>query len=121
MRPVAYQDGWVRARFSPRPDHVGAPTVLHGGIAATAIDEIMVWAGIIHEAVMSVTGALDVKYRRPLPTEGVIEAFGRVVDRSGRRLRMEARLESEGRAAVYGTGLYIVSQDISHIIEPDGS
>jgi hypothetical protein len=34
----------VRARFTPRPEHAGFTGVVHGGILATLLDEIMVWA-----------------------------------------------------------------------------
>jgi acyl-coenzyme A thioesterase PaaI-like protein len=34
----------VRARFTPRVEHVGFKQVVHGGIIATVLDEIMVWA-----------------------------------------------------------------------------
>src|ERR1041385_3913787 len=32
----------VTARFTPRPEHIGFKQVVHGGIVATLLDEIMV-------------------------------------------------------------------------------
>ena len=34
----------VRTRFHPRPEHAGFKGVVHGGIIATVLDEVMVWA-----------------------------------------------------------------------------
>jgi len=33
----------VRTRFTPCPDHMGFKDVIHGGLLATVLDEIMVW------------------------------------------------------------------------------
>ncbi|TDI39317.1 MAG: PaaI family thioesterase, partial [Acidobacteria bacterium] len=49
-------DGVVSARFDPREEYRGAGISLHGGVAATALDEMLVWAGILDLKVMSVTG-----------------------------------------------------------------
>ena len=37
------------ATFRPIAHHGGAGETLHGGLAATVLDEIMVWAGILAE------------------------------------------------------------------------
>src|SRR6266851_3902380 len=34
----------VRARFLPRPEHVGFRETIHGGLISTVLDEAMVWA-----------------------------------------------------------------------------
>jgi acyl-coenzyme A thioesterase PaaI-like protein len=114
---VGYDDGWVTATFSPRTGYRGAPGSLHGGIAATAMDEILVWAGIASESVVTVTGTLDLRYRRPLVTDRPITARGRVEDRSGRRLSLRGELIDEGRVAVEGRGLYIVSTEVADLPE----
>ena len=59
-------DGVVSARFDPREEYRGAGTSLHGGVAATALDEMLVWAGILDLRVMSITAKMDLKYRRPV-------------------------------------------------------
>jgi acyl-coenzyme A thioesterase PaaI-like protein len=115
LRFVDFADGRVSAAFTPRPGHRGAPGVLHGGIAATALDEILVWAGILTEGVVSVTGTLDLRYRRPLTVDREIVARGKVDDRSGRRLRLSGSLELDGRPAVEGSGIYLVSESVADL------
>jgi acyl-coenzyme A thioesterase PaaI-like protein len=109
---IGLDGGEVTARFHPRDDHRGAPAILHGGIASTAIDEVMVWAGILAEGVMTVTGTLDLRFRRPLPVDAPILARGRVERRSGRRLEMSGELVDGDRVAAEGRGVYLVSSAV---------
>lgn len=108
-------EGRVHGRFQARPDFGGAHDTLHGGVAATALDELAVWAGILQERVMSVTATLDLRYRRPLKVGGAISGFGRVLERSGRRLRVEAALTDGDRPAIEARGLYLVTAPISEL------
>ena len=110
----------VTARFDARRDLQGTVGSLHGGIAATALDEILAWAGILVEGVLCVTATLDLKYRRPLANAGHYLLRGRVDDRSGRRLRLSGELEDDGRAAVTATGVYLVSEDVSALVAAAG-
>lgn len=110
LTPAAMEGDEAVARFTPRPHHGGAGDVLHGGLAATVLDEIMVWAGVLAERVLTVTATMELRFRRPLTVTDVIEARGRVVDRSGRRLRCAAELIVNGRPAATATGLYLVSR-----------
>lgn len=110
---LAHWDGnEVTGTFDPRAEYQGYGDVLHGGIAATALDEISVWAGILSEKVLSVTGKLELRYRKPLTTADEIAAIGRVTERRGRRLTIEASLEGPEGVAVTSTGLFLVQRDL---------
>ena len=104
------EGGGVIARFQPRDHHIGAGDTLHGGLAATVLDEAMVWAGIMMERVLTVTGTMDLRFRRPLFVSDTITAYGRVDDRRGRRLRLSGHLETERGLAVEAAGLYVVTR-----------
>jgi acyl-coenzyme A thioesterase PaaI-like protein len=107
-----WEDGKVTAVFQPRPEHVGAGDTLHGGLAATVLDEAMVWAGILQERVLSVTGTLNLRFLRPLYVTDTIEAIGWVEERRGRRLRLSGRLETGDVVAAEANGLYLVSSTV---------
>lgn len=109
-------DGEVHAAFTPRPEYGGAGDTLHGGIAATALDEVLVWAGIVCEDVLTVTGTLELRYRRPIRIGGELRLRGRVDERRGRRLRCSGELWVEGEAAVTASGLYLVSHPIDELL-----
>ncbi len=96
------------ATYRPIEHHGGAGDTLHGGLAATVLDEIMVWAGILTERVLSVTGTMDLRFVRPVSTADEITLRGRVDERSGRRLRCSGELAVDGRTAVSAGGLYLV-------------
>lgn len=112
------QDGDVLARFTARSELQGIIGSLHGGIAATALDEILVWAGIIQEEVLTVTARLEVRYRRPVGNlDGSIGLRARVDDRRGRRLVMSGELDpGDGAAAVTASGLYLVSHTVAELM-----
>ena len=115
--------GDVRARFAPRAELQGIIGSLHGGVAATALDEILVWAGIIQEQVLTVTAKLELRYRRPVGNlGGLIELRARVDERRGRRLSISGELTAGGgAAAVSASGLYLVSHTIAELMEPADS
>lgn len=103
-------DGRVTAVFSPRQEHVGLPDLLHGGLAATALDETMAWVGLLRDGVPLVTATLNIRYVR-------------LVAIDGRSLRIEARrhrpepttrqnitgriLSADGEVAVEAKGLFV--------------
>jgi acyl-coenzyme A thioesterase PaaI-like protein len=108
--------GTVEAWFSPRPDYRGFVGSLHGGIAATALDEILAWAGILDRGLMSVTATLDLRYRSPITPDGPLCLRGRVDDASGRRLRVSGELLSADRPAVTARGLYVATHTVDDLI-----
>ena len=113
-------DGVVSARFTPRAEYRGAGTSLHGGVAATALDEILVWAGILNEGVLSVTGKMDLRFRRPVEVDDPIVVSARVDDRSGRRLRVSGWLTVHDERRVDASGLYLVSVTVADLLAGHG-
>ncbi len=102
----------VTGSFDPRDEYRGAGDVLHGGVAATALDEISAWAGILGEGVLCVTGRLEIRYRSPLTVHDRVTASASVDERSGRRLLISARLTTADRVMVESNGLFVVSREI---------
>jgi acyl-coenzyme A thioesterase PaaI-like protein len=108
-------DGRVSARFSPRPEYRGAGTTMHGGVAATALDEILVWAAILNEGVLTVTGKVELRYRHPVHVNEPIVVSARVDERRGRRLRLSRELSVGDEPRVDASGLYMVSANVDEI------
>lgn len=100
----------LRAEFRPGPEHTGAPGVLHGGMAATALDEAMAAVGWFLDGVHCVTGTLELRYRRPVPVDGrplVVEAW-RERAPSRRTQRVHGRiLLDDGTVAVEASGIFV--------------
>ncbi len=116
MDDFAIDDGVVSATFSPRTDYRGIQGTLHGGLSAAALDEIMVWAGILTEDVLTVTGTMEIRYGGTLGVSDMVVARAWVDERRGRRLRISGELRVGDSRPVSGSGLYIVSAEMSHIL-----
>lgn len=114
-------DGEVSAVFHPRSDYRGAGKALHGGVAATALDEILVWAGILIERVMSVTGTMEVRYRRPVEVGDSIRLRARVEERRGRRMKLSGDLMVGDQICVQASGLYLVTETLEEMGVLNGS
>lgn len=109
-------DSQVSARFTPRREYRGAGTTLHGGVAATALDEMLVWAGILVEEVLSVTGNLALRYRRPVQVDDSIVVTARIDERNGRRLRLSGELAVDEEVKVEASGLYLVTTPVAEML-----
>lgn len=60
------QDNEVIAHWTPHPDYQGFGDFLHGGIAATLLDEIAFWAVQAFLDSSGVTSDLSVRYLKPV-------------------------------------------------------
>jgi acyl-coenzyme A thioesterase PaaI-like protein len=79
----ALPDGRMRTYWTPRREHQGFKDIVHGGLVATLLDEVMIRL-LYALGIRAVTAELCTRLRRPL--------------RSGRRYRFESRLvEDKGR------------------------
>lgn len=90
--------------------------MLHGGVAATALDEILVWAGILSHRVMSVTALLQLKFRKPASTTGSLEVRGRIDERRGRRLLASGEMLLDGAVTAEAEGLLLVTQPLEELL-----
>lgn len=75
----------VFAKYTVPELYQGYPGVVHGGIVAAMLDEVVGRVAMIndhHHFMMSVT--LSVKYRAPVPTQTPLRIVGRIVRLRGR-------------------------------------
>lgn len=99
----------VTARFKPCPEHIGFKGVVHGGITATVLDEIMVWACVVATKKFAYCAELNVRYLKPLaPDQEVTVTSELVADRKGRIFEAKATvLDGAGDPLVSATGKYM--------------
>src|SRR2546425_9541575 len=57
----------VRARFVPRPEHVGFRATIHGGLISTLLDEAMGWAVGVRAKRFAYCAGLKVGVFQPAP------------------------------------------------------
>jgi uncharacterized protein (TIGR00369 family) len=99
----------VRTRFTPRPEHVGFKGVVHGGIIATLLDEIMVWACAIRTKKFGYCAEMTVRFQKPLrPNEEVIATSELAANRRDKIFEAKAELRNQaGELLASATGKYL--------------
>lgn len=81
----------IRAEFTPGPQYQGYEGVVHGGVVAAALDDAM--ANLFHRRGQeTVTGRLEVRYRREAPIGARLIVSARVTGDRGRLFTAEATL-----------------------------
>lgn len=99
------------ATFVPQAHHRGMPGFLHGGLAATALDETMASVGLVLHQQRCLTATLELRYRRAVALDGqplTVEAW-RADDRGGsRRYHVRGELRTaDGVVCVEAKGLFL--------------
>lgn len=78
------EPGTVRAEVSVPKQFEGYPGVVHGGIVAAILDEGGGRSQMVEEEHFMVTAQLNVRYRKPVPTETPLLVLGKAGERRGR-------------------------------------
>ncbi len=99
----------VSTRFTPRPEHIGFRKVVHGGIIATLLDEIMVWACAVQTKRFAFCAELNVRFASPArPGEETIATAELVTNRRDKIFEAKAELRnSAGELLASATGKYL--------------
>jgi uncharacterized protein (TIGR00369 family) len=96
--------------FTPRQHLQGYPGRLHGGIAASILDETIGRAiRLCHgDELWGVTIELNTRFRKPISLDEPIQSVARITKETNRHFEGEgAILLGSGRAAVEGRGRYL--------------
>jgi uncharacterized protein (TIGR00369 family) len=91
----------------------GHPNVVHGGILALLIDDIL---GFGYEALRvpaAVTANLNVNYRAAVPAGSLIIVSATLVERKERKLTWSVRVESPGQQTLYceATSVFVIPRE----------
>ena len=99
----------VQTRFVPRPEHIGFKQVIHGGLIATLLDEIMVWACAVQTRRFAFCADLNVRFVNPArPNEELTATAELTANRRGKIFEAKAQLrDGQGRLLANSTGKYI--------------
>jgi acyl-coenzyme A thioesterase PaaI-like protein len=103
----------VTAPFAPRAEYSGFADTLHGGIVATALDEISAWSAIYTHHVLVFTATLAIRYRKTADADASFTMRGTVLERRGRRLKIAGEMLHKGTMVAQSDGLFIVAEDLT--------
>lgn len=102
----------VTTAFTPRADYKGFAGVLHGGIVATALDEILAWTAILVADTMAVTAKMDLRFRNAAPADATYLVTGTLVEQRGRRLLMTADCQVGDIVIADAEALFVATQTV---------
>ncbi|HWR21377.1 MAG TPA: PaaI family thioesterase [Verrucomicrobiae bacterium] len=98
-------DDRIRTEFTPPKRFQGWKDVLHGGIIATILDEVMVNCAYLRQ-IMAVTTKLQITLRRPAAIGERLIFYGQILKQGTRTVNMKAWVEQEdGTIVAEATGL----------------
>lgn len=108
-RFLELEDGQLAGVFRPREEHQGYPGRLHGGIASTILDETIGRAITMSDpGAWGVTIELTVRFRKPVPLDSEIVAYGRITKDGGRMFEGSGEIRlADGTVAVEAKGRYL--------------
>jgi len=106
----------AEARFIPGSNFNGFHGVLHGGVIATALDEISAWSGIVSEGVFVFTAKLEIRYRAEAKIGDTFVLTGEVTQRRGKKLFIDAFMRSGDTVTAQSSGLFIVADTVDNLL-----
>jgi uncharacterized protein (TIGR00369 family) len=99
----------VHTKFRPKPEHIGFKQTIHGGIIATVLDEIMVWACSVQTKRFAYCAELNVRFLSPLrPGEEVLASAEMTANRKNKIFEAKGEVrDGSGRVLASATGKYL--------------
>jgi uncharacterized protein (TIGR00369 family) len=99
----------VQTRYTPSSQHVGFKETIHGGLIATLLDEVMVWACVVQTKRFAFCAELNVRYLNPVrPNEELIAQGELASNRRDKLFEAKAELRNPaGLVLATSTGKYL--------------
>lgn len=116
QRETLRPDGVVVSELIAPRDSEGGPNVAHGGWTAGILDELVGHAMMLREE-FSVTGTLEVVFRKPMPVEIPLIGKSQIDKREGRRAFVSASIELASTGALLASAKAIMVKRPSNHFE----
>lgn len=106
---VSFLEDKATSKLALRREFQGWNDIVHGGIVATILDEIMAHA-VMHYVGNSVTTSLQITYRAPLRVGQEIHAVGYVAEQKSRGAvaKGEIRRVNDGKVIAAGQSRFVL-------------
>ena len=103
-------DGEVaRTKWLPGRRHEGYKDIIHGGLLAAVLDEVMIKAALAKD-IRCVTASMEVKYKTPAEVGDELLFEGRVTEQKGRIILAAGwARNSKGDVIAQATGKYMTA------------
>jgi uncharacterized protein (TIGR00369 family) len=105
-------DDGVQTKLTPDYLREGYKNIVHGGITCSLLDETIGWSVAVERKKFFVTGELNVRFVRPLPTNMEIIVKGHTVEHKSRYSIAEGEIiDNEGTVYAKATGKFFLMKD----------
>lgn len=102
-----HRKGRVFIDYSTRQEDVGYLNIVHGGIGAMLLDEVMTWAAILSFGEMAVAAEFTLRLLKPVLAGQTIHVEG-WLSKCGRRLAVcESQITFDGKLIMSSMGKYV--------------
>jgi uncharacterized protein (TIGR00369 family) len=102
------EDGAVVLEYTPREEDLGWKHLVHGGITATLLDEVMTWAAMITARGACVAAEMTTRLRKPISVGEPLRAEGITTVAKPRLIITEANiLSADGLVLASASGKYM--------------
>ncbi len=88
-------NGWIELPFSAPKEFVGWRSVVHGGLIATVLDEVMTWATIVGSRKPCYAAEIKIRLLKPLAPGTECKAVARMTENRKRIFHAEAFVRDE--------------------------
>lgn len=104
---LQYADGGAFCEFTADERFQGYDGMLHGGIVAGILDEVMWWTLFMETGMLAATWKIDVEYRRPVVCNNGYRVAGKLVGPVRAAHHLSARIEdTSGRICATANGFF---------------
>jgi uncharacterized protein (TIGR00369 family) len=117
LQPAA-SEGRAVLHWTPPPHYQGYAGVLHGGVIATLLDEVMAHAALSLVG-RAPTAELSLQFLKPVMTERELEIRAEVRERRRRILVVGAELIQDGELRARAVGKFVVVAPKAPSLEPE--
>jgi len=104
-------NGEIRSQFQLREEFVGYKGMIHGGIIAGILDEVMWWAASWQEGRACLTVEMKINYLRPTPIGRSYLAVAQVLEVASPRVITKGEIREPE-----GDRVYASSQGVYHLL-----
>lgn len=85
----------------------GFPKILHGGFQSMLLDEIFFWTIYHFYNKLTVTGSLNVKFKKTVSTQTPFLVFGQIEKAKGPLFKVKGGLEKDNIILAQGEGVFV--------------
>ena len=96
----------VFAKYTFKEKFHGPPGIVHGGILASVLDDVMGYTPVTQN-IMAFTAKLEINYIFPVPVGEEFELFAWAHKIDGKKVFAESIIKRENKVYVEGKGLFI--------------